>query len=107
MITKFGLCVAICATLLTFPTVQMAQAGVLGEACIRSDRKAKSFRKCRCIQQVADVKLSRSDQKLAAKFFSEPDRAEKIRMSDKRSDERFWKSYKEFGATVTQFCAKH
>jgi hypothetical protein len=79
-------------------------AGTIERACIQSDRSA-SRSLCNCIQRVADVKLSRSDQKLAAKFFDDPHLAQETRQSDSSSKERFWKRYKAFGQTASRSCS--
>ena len=81
-------------------------AGTMSNACMKSDRKAKSRKLCRCLQNVADQNLSRRDQKLAATFFKDPHRAQEIRQSDRRRNEQFWKRYKEFGAVFSASCGR-
>lgn len=81
-----------------------AEAGVITRACMTSDRKAKTYRLCRCIQSAADQTLSRSDQRLASSFFQDPHRAQEIRQSDRNSHERFWQRYKRFGSVAEQYC---
>jgi len=81
-----------------------AVAGTMSNACMKSDRKAKSRKLCRCLQSVADQNLSRRDQKLAASFFKDPHKAQKTRQSDKHSNEQFWKRYKEFGSVFAASC---
>ena len=71
------------AALILATTGAVAQAGVIERACIKSDRRAASKTLCGCIQKAADVTLSNNDQRLAAKFFSEPHMAQEIRQSDK------------------------
>jgi hypothetical protein len=73
-------------------------------ACNKSPRQAATRALCSCIQQAADIKLSRGDQKQAAKFFDEPQLAQDTRQSDKPSKERFWLRYKEFGQYAVQYC---
>lgn len=82
-----------------------AEANSIMRACMASKRPGATRQMCGCIQQVADVKLSRSDQRLAARFFSDPHRAQEIRQSDRRSHEVFWLRYKAFGATAESSCA--
>ncbi len=94
------------ASFLMSATALPAEAGTMSRACMKSDRKAKSRNTCRCLQSVADAKLSRRDQAKAAKFFKDPQLAQSIRQSDKRSDELFWKRYKAFGVTFSASC-KH
>ncbi|GGA07504.1 hypothetical protein [Neptunicoccus cionae] len=72
-------------------------------ACKSSDRPA-SASLCSCIQQVANVKLSSSDQRLAAKFFKDPDLAQETRQSDDKRKESFWLRYKAFGALAHKTC---
>ncbi|WP_425091237.1 hypothetical protein [Tropicimonas sp. S265A] len=81
-----------------------AQAGTIERACIQAGR-APSRSLCGCIQNVADITLSRSDQRKAAKFFVDPQRAQDVRMSDRRSDEKFWDRYQEFGNAARAYCA--
>ena len=83
------------------PTPVAAQT--IERACAPSERSA-SRRLCGCIQDVADLTLSKRDQQLAASFFRDPHRAQEIRQSDRRSHEAFWDRYKEFGASAEKFC---
>ena len=76
----------------------------MSNACMRSDRKARSRKMCNCLQQVANQDLSRRDQKLAASFFKDPHKAQEIRQSDRASHEKFWKKYKQFGGTFAASC---
>lgn len=81
-----------------------AHAGTIERACLKADRSGTRSL-CGCIQNVADITLSRSDQRKAAQFFENPQRAQDIRMSDRRSDERFWDRYQEFGNAARAYCA--
>ena len=90
---------------LVFPFMpSKSEAGILGRACMRSDRKAATRPMCNCIQQVANQSLSRADQRLAASFFADPHKAQEIRQSDMRGHEQFWSRYKEFGTIVAASC---
>lgn len=99
------LTVALIAGILAPMAPIAADAGAIERACNRSDRKAASRSLCGCIQNVADKVLSNSDQRLAAKFFKDPQRAQDVRQSDKSNLEVFWKRYKAFGATAEQSCS--
>ena len=79
-------------------------ASQIERACMASDRSHGDRALCGCIQDAANLTLSAKDQRLAATFFQDPDRAQEIRMSDRRSNETFWKRYKNFGATAEAFC---
>ncbi len=72
-------------------------------ACRQSDRPA-SQSLCRCIGRVADSTLSRTDQRVVAKWFKDPDQAQSVRQSDRRSDERLWQKYQAFGSVAVRRC---
>lgn len=71
---------------------------------MQSGRDAANRALCGCIQDVANLTLTGADQKLASTFFKDPDKAQEIRQSNRRSHERFWERYKEFGETAQTFC---
>ena len=81
-----------------------ASAGAIERACNSSDRKAANRSLCGCIQQVADLTLSNTDQRKAAAFFKDPQKAQDTRQSDNRSNEAFWKRYKAFGTSASRYC---
>lgn len=82
-----------------------ARAEPLERACLSSDRNGANRALCGCIQDVADLTLTTREQKLASSFFSDPQRAQDIRQSDRRAHERFWERYKEFGAAAKKYCS--
>lgn len=100
---KDRLMIAAAAVILTAP---LAVAGPIDSACMRSDRNARSTALCGCIQQVADMTLSRSDQRRAADFFKDPHRAQEVRMSKSNADNAFWTRYKNFASTAEAYCAR-
>lgn len=81
-----------------------AAAGPIESACSRSDRQSASRSLCRCIEQVADQVLTGSDQRRAATFFRDPDKAHKAWMSKRDADDAFWDRYKAFGAQAEAYC---
>lgn len=81
-----------------------AQAASIRNACM-SSAQAANPRVCSCIQMAADQTLTRRDQKLAATFFGNPDKAEEVRMSKRSNHEAFWQRYKAFGAYATSLCS--
>ena len=83
----------------------MAQAGPIGNACMKSDRKAVSGALCGCIQQAADMTLSGGDQRRVAKFFNDPEAVQKVKLSDSDSDDDFWRRYRSFSDTAQGACA--
>ena len=101
---KHFLTAAACAAFLAGLMPVESQAGTIERACRQSDRTAASPRLCRCIQQVADQSLTRSEQRTVAKFFADPHRAHVVRQSDRRSDERLWLRYKAFGENAARSC---
>lgn len=82
-----------------------AAAGPIEGACVKSARNAANRSLCSCIQQVADITLNDSDQNLVASFFKDPNKAEKVRMSDSKRDDAFWDRYKTFGQQAQLSCA--
>ena len=100
--TLFG--AALAALSLTL-MLSAAQAGPIERACLRSDRDAANRQICSCIQQVADMTLRDGDQRRAAAFFADPDRAHETWMSKRSSDDAFWERYKNFGATAEAYCS--
>ncbi|WP_438671442.1 hypothetical protein [Pseudogemmobacter sonorensis] len=86
-------------------TGSMVSAGPIEKACNRSDRSAATRALCGCIQQAADLTLNGSDQRRAAKFFSDPDLAHTVRFSKKTNDDAFWKRYRQFTDMAEAYCA--
>lgn len=82
-----------------------AAAGPIEGACLKSNRSAANRTLCSCIQQVADITLGGSDQRLAASFFKDPDRAQQVRMSQNQRDDAFWERYTIFGQQAQMACA--
>lgn len=89
---------------LTMVVAGAASAGPIEGACLRSDRDAANRQLCSCIQRVADVTLNRGDQRIAASFFKDPEKAQKVRMSQSRRDDEFWDRYKVFGEQAAMAC---
>lgn len=81
-----------------------AQADTIRQACLTADRSAHPAL-CACIQDAANRTLSARDQKVAARFFSDPDEAEAMRMSKRRSHEAFWDRYQAFGDFARSLCS--
>ena len=74
-------------------------------ACLQSAREAVSYQLCGCIQSAADITLTRRDQRQAAKFFDDPQRAQDVRQSDPSTHESFWQKYERFGETAEAYCS--
>ena len=83
----------------------VAGAGPVETACNRSDRDAASRSLCACVGQVADQTLRGADQRRAAAFFRDPEKAHKAWMSKRDADDAFWERYKAFGAQAEAYCA--
>ena len=83
----------------------LAAAGPIEKACLRSDRPGATRAMCGCIQQAADQTLSNADQRRAASFFKDPDKANTVWLSKSDKDDAFWERYKNFGATAEAYCA--
>ena len=83
-----------------------AAAKTIRNACLKSERGRGKVQLCSCIQQVADRSLSQRDQKKAAVLFNDPERAQRIRTSDSKSDEKFWDRYQVFGTAAEALCRR-
>lgn len=101
------LTIAVCAASLAaaMPVSVEAAPGVISRACKASDRPAANARLCGCVQRVANQTLTKTERRTVAKWFSDPHRAQEIRMSDRGSDERLWQRYKNFGETAKAVCS--
>lgn len=91
------------ALLLTTP---FAVAGPIDNACVRTDRGARSPSACACAQQVADQTLTRADQRRAARFFRDPDAAQQVRMDKSAAANAFWARYKNFANMAEAYCSR-
>lgn len=78
--------------------------GPISSACLSAGRKAANRSLCGCVQTVANRSLTPADQRLAASFFSNPQKAQDVRQSDNTSREAFWKRYKAFGQAAERTC---
>ena len=98
------LCAALAVLALPF-MASVASAGPIERACLSSGRDAANRSVCSCIQQVADMTLRGADQRKAAVFFRNPDKAQDTFMSKRDADDAFWERYKNFGDTAEAYCA--
>lgn len=98
----FALCLGAGLSALPAPVM----AGPIERACLNSDRRAANRQLCGCIQQVADMTLRGGDQRKAARFFSDPDEAQRVRMSKSDSDNAFWDRYRAFGTAAETYCGR-
>ena len=96
---RLGLCAALGA-LWVLGGCGGGVSGDIGRACVTSGREAASPQLCSCVQGVANQTLSASDQRRAARFFDDPDRAQETRTSDSAGDEAFWLRYRAFADTA-------
>lgn len=101
---KISLAAIALATLVPVLSIA-AHAGPIENACVRSDRAQANAALCRCIDSVAQQTLTRSEQRRAAGFFRDPEKAQEVRMSKRESDNVFWERYRAFGQTAEQYCA--
>lgn len=92
------------AVVLAIASTTVAHAGPIERACLRSDTGNGSAALCGCIQRVADMTLAGSDQRRAARFFANPQRAQDVRASDSAADNSFWQRYTNFGSAAEHYC---
>jgi hypothetical protein len=101
---KIFLIKAAAAAVAILAIASVAQAGPIEGACLNSPRDAANRSLCSCIQQVADITLQNGDQNLVASFFKDPNKAEKLRMSQTKRDDAFWERYTTFGDQARLSC---
>ncbi len=89
---------------LVIPVSKPRATGPLSNACMASDRKARSPDLCGCIQAVADKTLSGSQQRRAASFYNDPQKAQDTRTSDRSSNKAFWDAYVGYGKRAAKTC---
>ncbi|WP_432450472.1 hypothetical protein [Aliiroseovarius marinus] len=89
---------------MTLSALPAWSGGTIERACLRADRPNATRSLCSCIQKVANATLTGSERSKVAKFFKDPHKSQSTRQSDRRSDEKFWKKYKQFGAHVSKYC---
>ena len=97
--------IALALATLAMPLAASAvDARVIETACNRSDRAGATRALCACVQQVANHHLNRSDQRQAARFFADPDRAQAVRASRTDRDRAFWQRYRAFATAAEARC---
>jgi hypothetical protein len=80
-------------------------SGAIGQACLNGPRQTSDQRAlCSCIQTAANRSLSAGDQRRAARFFADPQRAQDIRQSSRPADRAFWDRYRTFVTTAEEMC---
>lgn len=78
--------------------------GPIADACLASDRRARSPQLCGCVQQVAHRTLSNADQRQGARFWRDPQQLQDMRQSDSESQNAAWRRWKNFGDTAAAVC---
>lgn len=96
---------AVFAALLVPALPAPASASAIERACQQSGRAQATRALCRCIGSVANQTLTRSEQRRAARFFSDPQLAQDVRASREQRDREFWARYRAFGDAAEQRCA--
>ncbi len=80
-------------------------SGNIGQACLTGPRQTADQRAlCACIQSAANRSLSAADQRRAASFFGDPQRAQDTRQSSRPRDREFWDRYRSFVTTAEEMC---
>lgn len=98
---------AVTVATLAFAVMPTASvAGPIESACNRSDRPQANRGLCRCIDAVADMTLTRGEQRQVARFFSDPQRAQDVRMSKSSRDNELWARYRAFGDMAEARCTR-
>ena len=101
---KQFLLIAFCAASLT-AVAPLANASQIKQACLASDREAATRDRCSCIQRVADQALTRSEQRTVSKWFTDPHKAQVLKMSKSARDDALWDRYQNFGQMAQAICS--
>lgn len=81
-----------------------AVANPIERACLQSGRQAANSALCDCIGRAAQQTLTNGQMRAGARFFQDPQRAQDVRQSDRRSDEDLWRAWRSFGETAEAMC---
>lgn len=79
-------------------------SGPISDACLASDRKARSPALCGCIQAVANDTLSGGDQRRAVRFYRDLQSAQDTRQSQRAGDRQFWQAYTAYAERAERVC---
>lgn len=101
----WGMKPVLTAAAISMLTATAIIAGPIDQACVRSSGGADPML-CDCIQRVANMTLTGSDQKMAAQFFSDPSKAQEVRQSARAAHQEFWQRYVSFGSAAESVCAR-
>ncbi|MBW7921410.1 MAG: arginine transporter [Rubellimicrobium sp.] len=78
--------------------------GDVSKACMSGGRQAANASLCSCVQQAANQTLTAAEQRRAATFFADPQRAQDTRQSGNSSDRAFWTRYRAFSSLAETMC---
>lgn len=78
--------------------------GEVGQACMAAGRSAANPRLCGCIDQVAGYTLSRSEQGQVARYFTDLEELQRMKLDDSPAAERMWARYDNFVDTSRAIC---
>ena len=81
-----------------------AFANPIERACLSSDRPAATRALCACVGDAADLTLSRADMRLGARFFRDPEEAQRVQLSDSPRNEEIWTRWRAFGELAEAMC---
>ncbi|MGR3498464.1 MAG: arginine transporter [Limimaricola soesokkakensis] len=76
--------------------------GAISRACEASDRPGANPALCSCVQGAANATLTGSEQRRAAKFFKDPQKAQDTRQAE--GSGAFWSRYKAFADRAEAIC---
>ncbi|AGI69179.1 hypothetical protein OAN307_c37200 [Octadecabacter antarcticus 307] len=78
--------------------------GNVSRACLAADRSAATPALCGCVQRVANTELSSRDRSRLAAFFTDPETAHAIMISDTNTNDAFWARYRAFTTSAHNQC---
>lgn len=82
-----------------------ARANPIERACLASASASGDRTLCSCVGQVAQRTLTGSQMREGARFFTDPERAQDVRQSDRRRHEELWRAWRDFGEAAEATCS--
>ncbi|QQA43727.1 hypothetical protein [Pelagovum pacificum] len=84
---------------------ERGSTGPVANACMASDRGNNNAALCGCVQRAAHQTLNRSEQRETARYFSDPERLQRMKLDDRPHADEAWRRYSRFIDTAESMCS--
>lgn len=95
----------LCVSMALVPLAAPVAANTIERACLQSDRNEATRSLCRCVGSAAERVLDRNDMRTGARFFTDPEAAQRVQLSDTRRDDAFWDRWRAFAEVAEAMCS--